>query len=82
MNHEFPDPLRQLPCAQHSELMKRLDHEVFGNGKPGLKQDFNEMKIMLRTAIAMGKWVLGLLVTTLFPVAAYFATQFMDLITK
>lgn len=38
---------RSTPCKQHAEFIEKLDHEVNGNGKPGLRLEVQRINLIL-----------------------------------
>ena len=44
----------------NSDLVERLDREVFGNGSPGLAKQMAAVKVK----VGLGIWLLGLILTT------------------
>lgn len=74
-------PPQQPLCLRHQEKIDRLDHEVFGNGKPGLRSMINEINIKTATAVTVLKGVFAVLAATLLPVGLYFVTRLLELLS-
>lgn len=51
-------------CLKHEALITDLKHEVFGNGKPGLKADMQDMKTTLRVSLW---WIKGVAIIASLP---------------
>lgn len=66
-------------CAIHEHMLKQLHHEVFGNGKPGLRSSITEvdhkvntLTTQMTTIITMLKIILAAISPVLLVLLAYF----------
>jgi hypothetical protein len=46
VSYEGPDR-RKSPCKEHEKLLEEIDHQINGNGKPGLRADVDKVLLAL-----------------------------------
>lgn len=46
MSYDGPER-RTTPCKEHEKLLVQFDHDINGNGKPGLKADVEMIRLAL-----------------------------------
>jgi len=56
-------------AIETKEIKRRLvllEHALFGNGKPGLKESFTEFKVTVQSSINLQRWQFALLCAYVF----------------
>lgn len=51
-------------CLNHQEIIEQLRHDVYGNGRPGLKAEVHEMRVTMRVSLM---WLKGIAVLVALP---------------
>ena len=46
MDYDGPER-RKTPCKEHQKLLEQFDHDINGNGKPGLRAEVDKIVVAL-----------------------------------
>jgi len=74
-------PVRQPWCEMQQDKITEIWHTLYGNGQPGLRQEMTQLKAQLSTAVALMRWIIGLLLVIGLPVIGWFLSRVLPIIT-
>jgi hypothetical protein len=55
----------EAECEYHERRLTQLEHAVYGNGQPGIKDRMNSMEHDMATVKYLGRVLVGLVATSL-----------------